>query len=452
MAYGNRLPVFRPRKGSSRDNRNHPTNEKGENMPTIQDLRLQRGQLGTEAHRLLTAAGCTAEQRRKAEALLNDADAVTDQITLLERSARLEEHNRTMPAPAPRPNPGAANNGDPAAAADERERNYRNAFEVYMRLGERGLRENERAILNSGRRDAVVKSIMIAGEQRDLTTTATGNYIIPQEFYNELIAGKKFIGALLDSCHKKTTPGNGAPMKIGYENDTANTITVVAENTTVTEADPVLSGIIQSTDTLATLIKVSKQELADAGFDLPALFRDRLGKRYKRGLEHFIGNGDGSNIAGLITGITVFTTTAAPAGPGYPDFVACQDQLDPIYEPTAAWYMHKKTRTYVMGLLDTLNRPLFLPNPQTGMLDQILGFAVKLTAELPSATTAGAFGVVFGDMDEGYLLRDDGEMTIQRLDERYADQLMVGFLGYTRAGGNVTDPGSHPLVGMKTHV
>jgi HK97 family phage major capsid protein len=50
------------------------------------------------------------------------------------------------------------------------------------------------------------------------------------------------------------------------------------------------------------------------------------------------------------------------------------------------------------------------------------------------------------------LLRDDGEMTMQRLDERYADQLMVGFLAYMRAGGNVTDPGTHPCVGLKTHV
>jgi HK97 family phage major capsid protein len=421
-------------------------------MPSIPDLKLERGQKGTEAHRLLTTPGCTAEQRKKAESLLNDADALTDQIALLERSARLEEINRTTPPPAPRPSPGAANGGTDAADPQTHERNYRNAFEVYMRLGERGLRENERNILAAGRRDVAAKNIMIAGEQRDLTTTATGNYIIPQEFYNELISGQKFIGNLLNDCKKKTTPGNGAPMKIGYENDTANTIVVVAENTTVTEADPVLSGIIQSTDTLATLIKVSKQELADSGFDLPALFSDRLGKRYKRGLENFIAVGDGSNIAGLTAGVTTFTTTAANTGPSYADFLACQSQLDVIYETTAAWYMNKATRNFVAGLLDTLNRPLFLPNPQSGLLDQILGFPIRLTAALASATTPTAFGVMYGDLSEGYLLRDDGEMTIQRLDERYADQLMVGFLAYTRAGGNVTDPGSHPIVGMKTHV
>jgi HK97 family phage major capsid protein len=114
--------------------------------------------------------------------------------------------------------------------------------------------------------------------------------------------------------------------------------------------------------------------------------------------------------------------------------------------------MNKASRNYTMGLLDTLNRPLFLPNPQTGMLDQILGFPIRLTAYLPSAAVAAAYGIIYGDLEEQYLLRNDGEMTMQRLDERYADQLMVGFLAYMRAGGNVTDAGTHPCVGLKTHV
>lgn len=416
---------------------------------SIQDLKIKRGQLGTEAHKLLTAPAPTAESRTKAGAMLDEADALTEQIALLERSERWQEIPRT-----PRPRPGADDDpgdNDVADEAEQRMRQYANAFEVYMRGGERSLRENERALLLSGQRKLDKNPVLIGGEKRDITVGGTGNYIVPQQFYNELIAALKYIGALYGNVKKKTTPGNGAPMKIGYENDTANTVVVVAENTPVTESDPLFSGIIQSTDTLATMIKVSRQELADAGFDLPALFRDRLGKRFLRGLENFIANGDGANIASLLTGTTVFATSAAPAGPTYPDYVAAQALLDVAYEPAAAWYMSKATRNYTMGLLDTLNRPLFLPNPQTGMLDQILGFPIRLSPYLPSATTAAAFGIIYGDLEEHYLLRNDGEMTMQRLDERYADQLMVGFLAYMRAGGNVTDAGMHPCVGLKTH-
>jgi HK97 family phage major capsid protein len=421
----------------------------------LQDLQLKRGQLGTEAHRILTTPNCSAEQRTKAAAMLDEADSITTQIDLLQRAEQHEEQTRRDRTPAaggPRPAPGA-DNPDAGEESDlARSTAYRNAFEVYIRGGERALRDSERSLLFSGVRKVDRNVVLIGGEKRDLTVGSTGNYIVPQNFYSELISAKKYMGNLFASVRRKTTPGNGAPMKIGFENDTANTLVVVAENTTVTESDPTLSGIIQSTDTLASLIKVSKQELADSGFSLDALFRDRLGKRYLRGLENFIANGDGggNNIASIAP--TTFTTTLANTGPTYADFLAAESLLDVVYEDGAAWFMNKATRNYVMGQLDTLNRPLFLPNPQSGMLDQILGFPIKLTAYLPSATTAAAYGVIFGDPSEGYLLRDDGEMTIQRLDERYADQLMVGFLAYTRVGGSVTDAGTHPLVGLKTHV
>jgi HK97 family phage major capsid protein len=413
------------------------------------DLLLKRGQLGTEAHSLLAKAGVTAEERKKAEALLNEADGITEQLTLMERSAKLEAEGRAIQPTGSRPQVDGEEDETRDKAQDKA---YRNAFEVYMRLGEKALTAEERVAINRGQRtNNGAKSIMIGGEKRDITTTATGNYIIPQEFYNQLIGAKKFIGSLFGSVARKTTAGNGAPMKIGFENDTANSIIVVAEDTTVTEADPTLSGLISSTDTLATLIKVSKQEMADSGFDLNTLLRDRLGKRYLRGIENFIANGDASNIASLLTSLTTFATTVTNAGPGYEDYVATQTLLDPVYEQNSAWYMNKASRNYTMGLLDTLNRPLFLPNPQTGMLDQILGFPIKLTSYFPSATTPATMAIAYGDLEEGYLLRDDGEMTIQRLDERYADQLMVGFLAYTRVGGNVTDAGTHPIVGLKTH-
>lgn len=85
------------------------------------------------------------------------------------------------------------------------------------------------------------------------------------------------------------------------------------------------------------------------------------------------------------------------------------------------------------------------------MLDQILGYPIKLSAYMPIGTTAGAEGVLFGDAEEGYLLRTDGDMVVQRLDERFATKLMVGFLAYTRVGGYATNPGTNPLVGLKTH-
>jgi len=442
---------------------------------TKQEFQLKRGQVGTEASRLaqqaselVSKSGRTKDEtarakelRSQATAMFDEADDISEQIIALERGEKFESEQRAI-VPAPRPKPGQEESGVRAAG----DKLLTNAVEVYLRFGDSGVvsmcSPEERAAFARGRRDTPARAIVIGGERRDITEAGTGSYIVPQEFYPELVSGQKFVGQLTGSVRKKVTAGNGAPMKIGLENDTANTIVVMAENTDVTETDPTLSGFVGSTDTLATLILISKQELADSAFPLAQIFRDRLTKRYARGLENFIANGDGANIASILTapfggsegstfGTDTYYITATNAGPGYLDFNIAEGLLDPIYEENAAWYMHKSTRVYVAGLLDTLNRPLFQPNPQSGMLDQILGYPIKLSAYMPIGTTASAQGVLFGDAEEGYLLRTDGDLVVQRLDERFATKLMVGFLAYTRSGGYATNPGTNPLVGLQTH-
>jgi HK97 family phage major capsid protein len=108
----------------------------------------------------------------------------------------------------------------------------------------------------------------------------------------------------------------------------------------------------------------------------------------------------------------------------------------------------------VMGQKDLYGRPLFIPSPNTNTLDMILGRPITLNQALPSAvdtsTSATDTGVLFGDFAQGYILRTDGPIHILRLDERFIDQLEVGFIGYARVGGASTDAGTHPILKMVT--
>jgi HK97 family phage major capsid protein len=57
--------------------------------------------------------------------------------------------------------------------------------------------------------------------------------------------------------------------------------------------------------------------------------------------------------------------------------------------------------------------------------------------------------MLYGDFSEGYTLKIvNPGLNILRLNERYADQLSVGFVPFFRAGGIVTDAGTHPYVGL----
>jgi HK97 family phage major capsid protein len=404
-------------------------------MSKLIELRQKRVQLIAEAQRVLLDENLDNEKRAKAGKMVADVEQMEADITTLEKLEKLEIESRQSAGRPPRPNPdGSGNAEDP-----ERRKAEAKAFESYVRKGYSRMTEEERSIL----------------ERRDITTVGGGENVsgatmIPQQFLTTMIDAQKLIGNTVSIVRKKVTDNNGAPIKVALSNDTGNTLTTLtAEASVVAEQDPSFSGFVIQTDTVATLVKVSRQELDDSYFDLNTWLRDKFGLRYYRGLEYLITNGNGSNVAALPAGATLGATAAAATGPVYDDFTACYGSLDPAYIPNSNWVLSQTTRVFVMGQKDNYGRPLFIPSPNSGTLDMILGRPIVLNQALPSAvntsSSATTTGVLFGDFNEGYILRTDGGISILRLDERFADTLEVGFIGYARVGGASIDAGTHPI-------
>lgn len=410
-------------------------------MTKLLEMQEKRSQLIAEAQRVVLQDKIDAEARAKFDRMMTDVEQMEGDIDRLRRIEKLEAESRATVRP-PRPNPDAE-----AAPSEERKKLHAKAFERYIRYGKGELAPEERAILR---------------EYRDVTTTgASGNVagatMIPQQFLTTLIDAQKLVGNTVSVVAKKVTDNNGAPIKVALSNDTGNSLTTLTlEDTVLTEQDPAFSGFTMQTDTVATLVKVSIQELEDSYFDLNAWLREKFGIRYYRGLEYLITNGNASNVASIVTGATLGANVAAASGPVFSDFVACYGSQDPAYIPNSKWLFSSVTRAYIMGLKDNYGRPLFIVSPNSGTLDQILGCPVVMNQVLPSAvnvsTTATATGILFGDFEQGYLLRTDGGISILRLDERYADSLMVGFIGYSRVGGASIDAGTHPIRTMVTPI
>jgi HK97 family phage major capsid protein len=79
--------------------------------------------------------------------------------------------------------------------------------------------------------------------------------------------------------------------------------------------------------------------------------------------------------------------------------------------------------------------PFFTPDPSSdGPFDRLLGFPVVINQSLPSMG-ASAVPILFGDAESAYMLRTDGQPSILRLNERYADTLQVAFYLWSRIGG-----------------
>jgi HK97 family phage major capsid protein len=156
-----------------------------------------------------------------------------------------------------------------------------------------------------------------------------------------------------------------------------------------------------------------------------------------------------------LTGVAAIgTTTAALAnGIGWDDLTACFSSLDPAYTNPlrARWLMNSSTRAYLLGLKDGFGRPYFTMDPSAdGPFDKLMGFPVVLNQSLPNMG-ASAQPILFGDLQASYLLRMDGQPSILRLNERYADTLEVGFYLWSRVGGAslVAPSASTPLASIK---
>lgn len=390
----------------------------------------------------LTLKGFTSESRAQFDAMNKDVQALeadASRLEVIESRASASERFERSARPAVGSGSTVANMSE-----DEHRTKTREAFRTYARGG-------------------VAAMTM---EQRDLvTTTSTGQAVIPQLFNPELISALKYYGPIATLVRQRKTNNGGAPLKVSLANDTANGLTLLStEGSSVpAETDPAFQSAILGVDTVtAGLVKISFQELEDSSFDLDGWIRDAFGLRYARGLEQAVTNGKDSagttlpnQSSGGMAGVAVVgtTTAALAAGIGWDDLTTCLGALDPAYTnpAKAVWQMNSSTRAYLVGLKDGFGRPYFTPDPSMDSpFSKILGYNVVLNQALPNMG-AGATPLLFGDPSSAYLLRQEDQPFILRLNERYADALEVGFFLYTRIGGMsiVASGAPNPIVSLK---
>ena len=91
--------------------------------------------------------------------------------------------------------------------------------------------------------------------------------------------------------------------------------------------------------------------------------------------------------------------------------------------------------------------PLWSPGLSPGAPDTILGYPFVVNQHMVTPATA-VRSIIFGDFRK-YQIRDVRDITLVRLDERYADYHQVGFLAFARSDGDLLDAGTNPV---KHHV
>jgi HK97 family phage major capsid protein len=115
--------------------------------------------------------------------------------------------------------------------------------------------------------------------------------------------------------------------------------------------------------------------------------------------------------------------------------VAMVQAVDPAYYPDAAFYMNTAQALGIRSLVDANGRPLY--NLDDGLSQgtggSLLGFPVRLVAEIPNLVASTTGGPIFGSVANAMQLRTvPSQVTAMRLTERYAEFLQVGYIGANR--------------------
>lgn len=312
---------------------------------------------------------------------------------------------------------------------------YARSFENYLRTGEKN-------------------ADLISRAQGEGTGSA-GGFLVPDEWRDAIVEKLLAYGGLMNAAEKLNT-SDGRPLSWLTNDETAENLAEITPEHALwdTGADLVFGtrtlGAYKYTTVGASSLplKVSFELLQDSAFDLRGFISKKFAQRIARKLAQDLVTGTGVNEPqGIIStqgGLTSLTARAA-AAPTYAELLAIVHGIDPEYREGASWLMNDATLALVRGVVDGAQRPLLwnTSDDLSGSLKglTLLGYPVVIDQGMPTSTDASTNkSIVFGNLRDAYVVREVKAFEMITLNELYAQNGQVGFMGWARYDGMVQDP------------
>jgi len=364
------------------------------------------------------------------------------------------------------------------------EKRYEEAFSTWFRRGDKGLSDEQRAVLDSGH------GLSTAPNSAGISAGGTGydaGYLIPQGFWMNLQIAIKEYGGILPYCRMVQTD-SGQPMPWPTVDPTAIVGSYITEQNQLGFGGDsggtdyqFGQGMLNAWTIVSGVILASIQLINDSAFDVDQFVTDRMGEAIGRKVAAELHSGSGSsaflgvetalaarghqsspamggvylsgtvgNWAGTAGGsaYTIEGGTTAQAKKangliGFDDILGMIASVDPAYRKLgrSVFVCNDLTMAMLRTITDAYSHPLWSPNVAPGQPDTLYGYPVivdqNTSAVSTSASTSG--GLLFGDFNSAVVVRQVNQAGVMRLTERYADYLQVGFLGYVRMDARSND-------------
>jgi HK97 family phage major capsid protein len=307
----------------------------------------------------------------------------------------------------------------------DKQTEYREVFEKYFRTGAESMTADERQLLKEYR-----------GTSPQSTTAALGGYTIPTGFMPELEKDMESYSGILQAARVVRT-SSGNTMYWPTVDDTATSATLVTEGSSTTVADIPFAQKQLDSYTYRTLAQVSEELLQDSAFSMEAILRDLFAERFGRAMNAALTTGTGSSQPnGVVTASTLGKTGASATDLTFDEVIDLVHSVDPAYRANASFMFHDNVLAFLkkisIGSGDA--RPLWQPSYVAGQPDRIDGYRYFINQGMDSSINASSKLMLFGDFSK-YIVRMVRDVEVRRLNERYAESLLVGFIGFMRFDG-----------------
>ncbi len=454
-------------------------------------LREERKRLSVQAFELANKPNNTKEDRTAANKMYDEVDDLLAQINLLERADTIDTEHRGNGGRPPNDQIDHGGSDDPVKV----EKRKYDAWVRYMKFGWSprntgsghhmpGISGDDQALLSNCRRAMDPEVLKMVNQQlrsegvaelRDLGAGGLGAYpgvtqglgatFVPVGFIYDIEQALKYYGPMLKGGVGLPTifdTATGQPLPYPTSNDTAVMGEQVGEGQQVTTQDPTLGMIMFGAWKYSSkLVKVPLELLQDSAFDLPIFLIEQFGNRLGRIANQRLTIGVGTTEpTGIVTGSTLGSTavgsssndgTSAGANTtGSDDLINLEHSVDILYRPGARYMMNDLVLRQLKTLKDKFGRPLWLPGLAVQTPDTINSYFYEVNNDMVNQQSAATSPPVtnktmlFGQLSK-YMVRRVKDMSVIRLDERFADQGIVAFVAFMRIDGQMLDAGTHPI-------
>ena len=293
--------------------------------------------------------------------------------------------------------------------------------------------EYRRNFWNMMRSKAPMPSVVNALQ---IGTDSEGGYLVPDEYERTLVEALEEENVFRQLAKVIQTSSGDRKIPVVATKGTASWID---EEGAYTESDDSFGQVSIGAYKLGTMIKVSEELLNDSVFDLESYISREFARRIGAKEEEAFFTGDGSGkplgilatSGGAETGITAASATAITAD----ELIDLFYSLKAPYRKKAVWVLNDSTIKAIRKLKDSQGQYLWQPSLVAGTPDTLLGRPVKTSAYMP-VIAAGAKTIAFGDFSY-YWIADRQGRSFKRLNELYAANGQVGFLGSQRVDGKL---------------